>query len=125
MSEVYGVPREMCKIFGDGDGVRIRGANGAGLARVAIAFQSTDAKKWWDFNSVIFRRFKGLTSRTLMTDCERKRTRAKDENGNAPVPIAPLRFRPVHQVRSVVRSVRREHQMETATGKLQIMSRPL
>jgi hypothetical protein len=30
VSEVYGVPREMRKIFGDGDGVRIRGANGAG-----------------------------------------------------------------------------------------------
>jgi len=49
--EVYGVPREMRKVFGDGDGVRMRGANGAGWARVAMASQSTDAKKWWDLNS--------------------------------------------------------------------------
>jgi len=30
VSEVYRVPRVMRKVFGDGDGVRIRGANGAG-----------------------------------------------------------------------------------------------
>jgi hypothetical protein len=53
-----------------------------------------------------------------MTDGERKRTTAKDENGNAPVPIAPGRFRPVHRVRSVVRSVRPERQMETANRQM-------
>jgi hypothetical protein len=49
--EVYGMPRKMRKVFGDGDGVGIRGANDAGWVRVAIASQSTDAKKGWDFNS--------------------------------------------------------------------------
>lgn len=30
VSEVYGVPRVMRKVFGDGGDVRIRGVNGAG-----------------------------------------------------------------------------------------------